>query len=57
VPVRAKAGSRLDGRLQRIGSELYVGVLMVALVVFTGSAVVVALSHLSSFITWVALND
>jgi hypothetical protein len=57
VPVRAKAARRHDGRLQRIGSELYVGVLVVALVLFTGTALVVALSRISSFITWVALND
>jgi hypothetical protein len=56
MPVRANPPGR-DGRLRRIGTELYLGVLVVALVLVVGAGLVVAISSITSYVNWVAVND
>jgi len=45
------------GRLSKLGNEVYLGVLVAALLVLVGALVAYGLSSVFSFTNWVALND
>jgi hypothetical protein len=57
MPATQGAGRRLAGRLNTIGSELYVGTLVLAVVIVAGIMLVAGGSYLLDFTNWVALND
>ena len=40
-----------------MGSELYLGALLVSLLLIGGIGLIAALSRITSFMNWVALND
>jgi hypothetical protein len=45
-----------EGRLSKLGDEVYVGGLVAALVVIIGAILAYGLSYLVNFTDWVALN-
>jgi hypothetical protein len=45
------------GRLSKLGNEVYLGVLVAALVVIVGTILTYGLSYVVNFTNWVALND
>jgi hypothetical protein len=46
-----------EGRLSKLGNEVYLGVLVAALVVIVGTILAYGLSYVVNFTSWVALND
>ena len=57
MPATQGAGRRPAGRLNTIGSELYVGTLVLAVVIVAGIMLVAGGYYILEFTTWVALND
>lgn len=58
MPASLKRARRpTEGRLSKLGNEVYLGVLVTALVVILGTIAVYGLSYVFDFTSWVAIND
>jgi hypothetical protein len=58
MPLPRRRARRPDqGWLRKVGNEVYLGILVAALVVIVGAVLTYGLSYVVNFTSWVALND